>query len=330
MIRKNKINGKLICIEAKWLLLFFLSFFFVSSPAQVQHADSLQVDTTDSTARMPLDTLFVQDSLAREYVFLSENRSNPLLDSIRALITVEGNDFVAWMQRMEALQNDRDTPPPAKAVYKNTRPAWILVVMLLLFLGIGLVRFVFRSAFQNIIQAYYNEQVTQDISKEDSLVTSWPYIFLYVLFSMSLGLFLLIYISAFGDSAMLTVENFFSLSAFVAVVFIVKILFIRLIAAIFELQRVAREYITVLYLMYFNTMLILMPFLLIVTFSPVEYFNILLILFAVIAAGLFIYKFILTAFRLLGQLKFSIFYLILYLCALEIAPILILIKALNS
>src|SRR5690606_19011597 len=182
--------------------------------------DSLQVDTTDSTARMPLDTLFVQDSLAREYVFLSENRSNPLLDSIRALITVEGNDFVAWMQRMETLQNDRDTPPPAKAVYKNTRPAWILVVLLLLFLGIGLVRFVFRSAFQNIIQAYYNEQVTLDISKEDSLVTSWPYIFLYVLFSMSLGLFLLIYISAFGDSAMLTVENFFSLSAFVAVVFI--------------------------------------------------------------------------------------------------------------
>src|SRR5690606_37779762 len=101
-------------------------------------------------------------------------------------------------------------------------------------------RFVFRSAFQNIIQAYYNEQVTQDISKEDSLVTSWPYIFLYVLFSMSLGLFLLIYMSAFGDSARLTVENVFSLSAFVAVVFIVNILFIRLIAAICSLQHVAK------------------------------------------------------------------------------------------
>src|SRR5690606_14348916 len=135
MILKNKINGKLICIEAKCLLLFFLSFFFVSSPGEVHHADSFQLVTTDSTPLVQLDTLFIHDSLAREYVFLSENRSNPLLDSIRALITVEGNDFVAWMQRMEALQNDRDTPPPAKAVYKNTRPAWILVVMLLLFLG---------------------------------------------------------------------------------------------------------------------------------------------------------------------------------------------------
>lgn len=329
MLRKSTKKEKRFGIGTRVLILLFFSFF-VLFEGQAQREDSPSGAARDSVMQLLADTQRVQDSLAQEFVFVSEGKPNMLLDSLRTLITVEGNEFVQWMQRMDALQTQSETPAPPDAKYKNTRPAWIIVVLMLLFFGIGLIRFVFRSAFQNIIQAYYNEQVTQDISKEDSLVTSWPYIFLYLLFSLSLGLFLLIYISAFGNSNLLTLENFFSLSAFVAVLFVVKILLIRLIAAIFELQRVAREYIAVLYLMYFNSMLILMPFLLIVTFAPVEYFKFLLTLFAVLAAVLFIYKFVVTAFRLLGQLKFSIFYLILYLCALEIAPIMILVKALNS
>lgn len=329
MLRKNTDKEKLTATWTRVLILLFFSFF-VLFEVQAQQEDSLLDAAQDSVAQILAEQQRIQDSLAQEYLFVSENRPHVLLDSLRALITVEGNDFVQWMKRMDALQTPSESPAPPDAVYKNTRPAWIILVLMILFFGIGLIRFVFRSAFQNIIHAYYNEQVTQDISKEDSLVTSWPYIFLYLLFSASLGLFLLIYISAFGNSNLLTLENFLSLSAFVAVLFVVKILLIRLVAAIFELQRVAREYIAVLYLMYFNSMLILMPFLLIVTFVPVPYFKFLLTLFAILAAMLFIYKFIVTAFRLLGQLKFSIFYLILYLCALEIAPIMILIKALNS
>lgn len=329
MLQKNTYKGKLVDMGLHKIILLFFSFI-MCGPVYAQDSEVPINTARDSVLRLPADSQYVQDSLAREYIFLSDNKSNMLLDSLRALITVQGNDFTQWMQRMDSLKSKSETAVPQDAVYRNTRPAWVILVLMLLFLGVGLVRFVFRSAFQNIIQAYYNEQVTHEISKEDNLVTSWPYIFLYLLFSMSLGLFLLIYISGLGNNDMLTVQNFFSLSAFVAVVFVLKILLIRLVASIFELQRVAREYIAVLYLMYFNSMLILMPFLLIVAFVPVEYYQLLITLFAVVASGLFVYKFMITAFRLLGQLKFSIFYLILYLCALELAPILILIKALNS
>lgn len=327
MVQKKAINGTTARKLVSILFLFMLfSFCLLRTIAQ---DGGLQDIVSDSTEIVIEQSQQLQDSLSKAYVFLSSDRPNLKLDSLRDQITVEGNDFIQWMQRMDVLKGKGERVV-GDAIYKIMRPSWVVVALLLLVTGIGLVRLFFKPMFHNVVHAYYNEQVTQDISKEDNLITSWPYIFLYLLFSFSLGLFLLIYISAFGDSDMLTVENYFSLSIFVAVLFVVKILLIRLLGFVFELQRTVREYVAVLYLMYFNSMLILLPFLLIVTFVPVTYFKFLLSLFAIVVSILFIYKFSVTAVRLLGQLKFSIFYLILYLCALEIAPILILVKALNS
>lgn len=328
MIRKKTINS-VWAVRAIHVQCLLLSFFLGLSQVFAQEDIPLHDTGADSTTIVALDIERLQDSLAKAYLFISDTRPNIKLDALLAQTTVDGNDFIQWMERMEVLKGERPHTAPESSS-KVTRPNWIVMVLFLLILGIGMVRFFFKSMFHHIIYAYYNEQATQDISKEDSVLTSWPYIFLYLLFSLSLGLFLLIYISAFGDNTILTIKNFFSLSVFVAILFMVKILLLRLLAAIFELQRTAREYVSVLYLMYFNSMLILMPFLLIVTFTPVSNFKFLLSLFVVVVSILFIYKFSVTAVRLLGQLKFSVFYLILYLCALEIAPILILVKTLNS
>jgi len=271
----------------------------------------------------------VHDSLSREYVFLNEARANPLLDSLRQHIVVEGNDFIRWMGFMDSLSEAKAGHAAEVAVTKFVRPVWVIVVLLLLILGIGLVRLFFTSLFRNIVQAYYDKQVLQNISKEDSVLTSWPYIFLYILFSFSLALFLLVYVSAFRDMEVLSLSNFFRLSGSVALLFAAKILVLRLIGSVFEIQRLVREYIVVLYLVYFNSMLILIPGLLIFTFVPVFYFKFLLILFSGAVSVLFLYRFFTIAFHMLGQLKFSIFYLILYLCTLEIAPILILVKMLS-
>src|SRR5690606_20458923 len=130
----------------------------------------------------------------------------------------------------------------------------------------------------------------------------------------------------FHAPEVLTLKNFFNLSGIVAVLFVLKILFVRGLALIFEIEKIIREYVLILYLVYFNSMLILMPVLLILLFVPTAYFEFLFVLFAGVVFALFLYRFIVAALSLLGQLKFSIFYLILYLCSLEIAPILILVK----
>lgn len=328
MKTKNRLSQ--IRKKVEYLLLLFIAVFsFVLVDAQVVPS----VNTLDSIARVKQDSIWhvrtKQDSLARIYVFVDPNRPNLWLDSLRQKLVVTDNDFVSWMEFTNSLVKDKHMPTMT-ASQKTDRPLWIIGVLILLFLGIGVVRLFFYSTFHNIINGFFNDRVLAQISKEDNVMTSWPYIFLYIIFSFSLGLFILLFQVAYNPMGEVSVGNFLKISALVGVLFVAKIVLIRIIAVIFEVERLVREYIAVLYLVYFNSMLILMPLLLFVTFFPTSYFKIILIFFLIVVSILFLYRFLRTAIGLVGNLKFSIFYLILYLCSLEIAPILILVKALNS
>lgn len=228
------------------------------------------------------------------------------------------------------IQSDRDELPIKPGNIKYSRPIWVLFLTFLLFLVLGVLKIVFPVEIRTIVEAYYRERLLLQVSKEDNLATSWPYIFLYVLFSLSLGLFVVIVLSSFGQGTYLTFENFLKNSLLVGVLFIAKILIIRFISFVFLLDKIAREYIAVLYLVYFNSMFCLMPFLLAAVFVPSSYIPFLLIIYVVFVVLLFAYRFLRTAIHLFSNYKFSIFYLILYLCTLEIAPILILVRALNK
>ncbi|MBL1410700.1 DUF4271 domain-containing protein [Sphingobacterium faecale] len=318
---RKKIEYLLMLLVA---VLVFANLNAQVAPSAVQ-LDSLQRGTQDSLRAVQMK----RDSLARMYIFVDSNRPNHYMDSLRQELIVSDNDFISWMAFTKSLAAHEQVPT-MQAMQKVDRPLWIIGVLILLFLGIGLVRLFFYSNFQNIIYGFFNDRVLAQISKEDSVVTSWPYIFLYIIFSFSLGLFILIYRSGYSPMSEVTVVNFLQISILVAVLFVAKIVMVRLIAVIFEVERLVREYVAVLYLVYFNSMLILMPLLLFVTFFPVAYFKIILIFFLVVVSILFLYRFLRTAYNLVGNLRFSIFYLILYLCGLEIAPILILVKTLNN
>lgn len=323
----------------KWhyLLIIFLWFIglpTVNSQARLSVGYSQTQDTLfqDEDTVVRLDSGFNQgvDSSYLDLLFVNHDRVHYVVEKYRDDLIVTGNDFMRWITFSNQLIKERqiDIVP---SFHKTQRPDWIIGVLILLFLSIGLIRFFFPVDFQRIIESYYNERELQQISKEDNMMTSWPYIFLYLIFSLSLGLFLSIYQSRFDDiNAALNPINFLKISGIVALLFGLKILIIRIIAFIFEIERMVREYITILYLVYFNSMLFLMPVLLFVTFLPKTYFNFLLILFSIIVSILFLYRFLRTAWGLLGHHKFSIFYLILYLCSLEITPILILVKALSN
>ncbi|TJY68075.1 DUF4271 domain-containing protein [Sphingobacterium alkalisoli] len=315
------------------IILWIVGLSAMSSQARVyfgnsEHQDSL-FQNEDTVVRLDSGITRGVDSSYLDLVFVNPDRSHYFLEKYRDNLIVKGNEFMKWIAFSNQLVREKqlDIIPSSR---KSQRPPWIIGVLIVLFLSTGLIRFFFPMDFQRIIESYYNERELQQISKEDNMLTSWPYIFLYLIFSLSLGLFLLINQSRFDDIYALSPLNFLKVSGIVALLFALKIFIIRIIAFIFEIERMVREYITILYLVYFNSMLFLMPVLLFVTFLPQVYFNFLLILFSIIVSILFLYRFLRTAWGLLGNHKFSIFYLILYLCSLEITPILILVKALSN
>ena len=327
-------NNKIICINCLvWKLLFLMTMLSTS----ISYGQRKNVDLTwlqrDSILRVQQDSLaqvqHIQDSLAYYYLMVDANRSDIYMDELKAKVIVADSDFVKWMSNMKSL-NKSESGQALNGQHKYHRSIWLLVILGLLVIGLGLVRIFFTSTFQNIVYGLFNERILMQISKEDSILTSWPYIFLYLIFSMSLGLFALIYYASLQGGHIINMLNFVKISSLVAVLFVLKILLIRIISVTFETERVVREYISILYLLYFNSAIFLLPLLVYLLFSPTKSFQSILIIYLAVVGVVFIYRFVRTGLGLIGHLKFSIFYLILYLCTLEIAPILILVKTLNN
>lgn len=262
------------------------------------------------------------------YVFPPSSRPNQLADSLKSKLILQGGASVQELILINEEIKEVLDINSEHSFKKNNRPGWVLVVTFMIFLALGLIRYFFPSDFHNIFKAFYDERALMQISREDNVATSWSYIFLYIVFSLSLALLILLYQSK-NSPYLLTLENFLGLSLFIGVFFVFKILTLRVLGFIFKILRLVREYITVLYLIYFNTMFFGTILLLLAVFFPYQFYNQLFILGVIIVVLLAAYRIIRTALHLLNQVGFSIFYFILYLCTLEIAPVLLLIKVLR-
>lgn len=326
MFSTRQINPIIKCKQICVLFIFLFSITKAVVAQSFPEFERLTLAQQDSLAQVEK----VKDSINLQSISLQSIDGAFYLDSIKSIVIVDDNNFVRWMHNMNSFSKESKCFTQMNSVAKVQRPAWILVSILVLLVSIGLVRIFFYINFHNIVYGFYNDRILAQINKEDNILTSWPYIFLYLIFSLSLGLFISLYQSYVLHQKDVEFSVFLKISVVIGLLFLLKIIFIRMIGILFEVEKIIREYTVFLYLFYFNSVLILMPLLLLVTFMPSLYFNFLLILFILIIVILFLYRGFKTILLLIGGLRFSIFYFILYLCTLEIAPILILVKALNN
>ncbi|WP_257666510.1 DUF4271 domain-containing protein [Parapedobacter tibetensis] len=269
----------------------------------------------------------VQDSLTMQYIGLPDpNRPNQFADSLRKLLVVENGDFMGWLAFTRALEKTIE-----KDSEKAFREQWIILTIGLLLLLLGIVKVAFPNEVTSIIQAFYNDRVLLQINKEDTLYSSWPFVCLYILFGFATGLFIYQYnLYYLGDKANDGADIFLGISIFIMLLFVLKILVTRFLGFIFDMQRIVREYVSILYLSYFNAALVFLPIVLVLSLAPQKHMLWIIPMAFFIILCLFIFRFIKTANNVLASHRFPKFYLFMYLCCLEIAPVLILIKVLGN
>ncbi len=269
----------------------------------------------------------VQDSLTMQYIGLPDpDRPNQFADSLRSHLVVENGDFMGWLAFARTLEKDIKTDAE-----KVSRERWVVGAIGLLLLLLGIVRIAFPSEVLSIIQAFYNDRILLQINKEDTLYSSWPFVFLYIVFGFTVGLFIYLcsmyYTRSSGSGG---IGDFLGISLFVMLLFILKIIVTRFLGFVFDLQRIVREYVSILYLSYFNAALVFLPIVLVLSLVPHNYTVWIIPITLFIVFGLFAFRFAKTASNLLTNHRFSKFYLFMYLCCLEIAPVLILVKVLGN
>lgn len=223
----------------------------------------------------------------------------------------------------------------AESFYKLGRPVpkgepWVLGFMLMLLLLFGILRISFHKQLGDMIQAFYSNRVLNNLYKEDNLFTSWPFLFLFIQFGFTLGMFLYLisqyYQISYGAGGL---QFFVTISILIVVLFAIKIFVLRGLGHLFYIQKLVHEYITVLYLSYFNISLIFIPLVVAFALAPLRYGMYFISAAAMLVTVAFIFQFVRAGYNILSNNRFSKVYLFLYFCALEICPILIVIKAIG-
>ncbi len=275
----------------------------------------------DSLKSAKDSVLAYQDSVRIAWFKPLRNRPNKFTDSLIKLYKVENFNFSKWSAQF-----------PKPAIHYNAGTirakgeAWVFYIIMLLVLFLAILNLIFPKEIFALIHAFY----VGHSGKEENLFSSRPFMFFYILFGFTGGMLLYLSSRYFQINYYYTGFNsYIILSLVTLVLFTGKILVLKALAFLFDFQSLVKEYVSILCLTYFNAALLLLPLIIAFSLAPLRQSIIYIYLsIAGLAVVLAIYFFRIGV-NILSKYKFSKTYLFIYLCALEVCPLLVLIKALR-
>jgi hypothetical protein len=211
--------------------------------------------------------------------------------------------------------------------FKKYQPDWILGFLMLCFMLLAWVQVFYRRRFRQILMAPYSKrflsQLVRDgdlFSERISLVTGFIYFVTTSLFLYQLNELVLV-----KDAARLIQGfPFFTLiSIFMLGFWILKIGLIRFLSFIFRTRQTSREYILNILIFNILTGIFLLPLLVFAVYLKCVIF---LWICMIIFTLFFIFRLIRGFLIGISITKFSSVFLFVYLCSLEMLPLVVLIK----
>jgi hypothetical protein len=265
---------------------------------------------------------FVDDSIAFAYIRYPDSTMNSqyLAQFVKDNL-YHGSEFLDIPYRSKSILRDGHV--------RATRDQWIITIIIGLLLYTAILNIIMSKDISSVLLSFYSKRVLAQAT-EDGQINFWAFIGLYILFGLTFGLFLYqlaaykgIYYSINGF------RLFTSLSIIVVFLFAIKFLVLRIIGFIFDIQKLVSEYVSVLYLTYFNIAFVFLPVTVCFSLLSAQYIPFLLAVAVILIVIIFTWLYLRSSVNIISNFRFHKFYLFIYLCALEICPILILIKAMN-
>jgi len=203
---------------------------------------------------------------------------------------------------------------------------FLLVAILFYF---ALIRIFFEKYFNNLMTLFFRVSLRQQQIREQVLQTPLPSLLLNILFVISAGLYAcyLLHYSRLGAGVRFWVL-YLNCMLLLGTIYFVKFLVLKFIGWVFSISRATDIYIFIVFLVNKMLGIFLLPFLIVITFSGPQLREVFITISLAMIFVLWTYR-ILASFRPVhNEIKLTPFYFFLYLCAFEIAPLLLIYKVL--
>jgi hypothetical protein len=237
-----------------------------------------------------------------------------------------------WHKVLAASPVYNFTGKPVLEIFEVHRPNskdslfYLLVGILFYF---ALIRIFYTKYFDNLITLFFRVSLRQQQIREQVLQTPLPSLLLNILFILSAGLYacFLLHYSRIGEGVRFWVIYFYCMILLGSIYF-VKFLVLKFVGWVFSISRATDIYIFVVFLVNKMMGIFLLPFLILITFSSSDAREIFITISLAMVFVLWTYR-ALAAYRpVRNEIKLTPFYFFLYLCAFEIAPLLLIYKVL--
>ncbi|TDG37838.1 DUF4271 domain-containing protein [Pedobacter changchengzhani] len=272
----------------------------------------------------------VTDSIMAHSWVLPDSAINnhAFLDSVQNEYLFPVLDLYAWHKKYQHLKKKVNPFKLGTRLPKgNVGLLGFVLAMLVIF---AILKNLFSKQLYTIVEAFFNNRILNNINKEDNLFSSWPFLLLFIQFGFVFGMFF--FLVAQYNQMYQALQGFrflFTVSISIIILYALKLIVLRFLGYVFNVQKAVGEYISILYLSYFNASLLFIPLIVAFALSPLKYGSIYIGLSVVLLGIIFTFQLIRAGINILSNNKFSKMHLILYFCALEICPILILIKTIG-
>jgi hypothetical protein len=310
-------------------LLLFLFFYWLQF-------GSVNAQVPPDTNRPLPDTVVRQDTLPpvieRNPVVKDSFSKKPAITNISANDSDWGTPAFQWKIMKENPYFGFTAPVTLKPVSERIifqGKEWLFYGMILLLIIYGLLQRAFPKYFGDLFRLFFRTTLKQRQVKEQLMQTPLPSVLMNVFFVISAGVYISFIVEHFNLNP---VDSFWLLAVYccagLGAIYFVKFVGLKVSGWLFSMQEAADSYIFIVFIINKMLGILLLPFLVLLAFSLGYLYTAALTLSICLIAALLIYRFILTYLAVRNQVKVNLFHFFLYICAFEIAPLLLIYKAL--
>jgi len=193
----------------------------------------------------------------------------------------------------------------------------------------ALIKVVFGKYLSNLFSLYFRVSMRQQQIREQVLQAPLPSLLMNALYIIVVGLYGT-FLTRFYHLAEKTDFGilFLNFAALLCIIYLVKFLLLKSLGWIFNIQRATDTYIFIVFLTNKILAIFLLPFLIMLSFSATLLNEIAVTLSLVMIIMFFLYRFIASYAPIRKEIKMNVFHFFLYICAFEIAPLLLIYRML--
>mgnify|MGYP001552060958 FL=1 len=203
---------------------------------------------------------------------------------------------------------------------------YLLVGMLFFF---AIVKLAFGKYLGNLLTLFFRVSMRHQQIREQVVQFPFPSILLNLLFVLSAGLYASFLLQFYHYADPDQFWSYFLYSALaLTLIYLIKFIFLKITGWIFNIKKAAEAYLFIVFMTNKIIGIFLLPFLVILSFSS-HLIAIISVTASLVMIGIFYFYRIVASFKSLRkEINISGLHFFLYLCAFEIAPLLLIYKVL--